>query len=69
MDTTRVSIRYFYAADFSRWEDLEARGKIGTNQQQLLSAYRQQKSSHPTLSGMTATSINGSVSYAPILSR
>lgn len=65
----RITIRYFYPSDFSRWENLEKRKVIGDNQQQLLDAYRQQKSSHPDMYGMTATSINGRMSFGVILSR
>lgn len=64
--TVYVVIRYFYESDYSRWADLERRSCIHVNQQALLTAYRNQKAVTPAMRGMTAISINGETTYAPI---
>ncbi len=62
-----VVIRYFYEADFSRWENLERRGVIHGNQLTLLQAYRKIKTVTPQSRGMTATTMNGKTVYEAIL--
>ena len=60
-------IRYFYAADFDRWLNLEARGRIGQNQQVLLNNYRTIKNGHPNMIGMTVLTADWEKKFSPIL--